>query len=243
MNRQYDDDNKGTRDPSFTTNIEADIGHRVHLVVDGEVFHIQKIGFSSSRRELFSAFREGPLQVPELTRFEGILAPIDDQMADHLQHGMLPPPHDASKETAPLLFDSPPRKVHLYKNRRGETYGGRIGQKTRERPDTLCLGNWNPIHVLTTKHRDEVTCSRCLDEIKRVEVALPEGTLTDDLERELQEEIEGADKLAEVVRFLLSRYPEDAGHAVVFHGTQLTVLDFAKGQLAIHDHRRINKNG
>jgi len=64
-------------------------------------------------------------------------------------------------------FPEKPRKVHLYKDQKGATYGGVIpGAQPRLYTNTACKGNHNHEGLLTTNNPDEVTCKLCLDKIE-----------------------------------------------------------------------------
>lgn len=58
-----------------------------------------------------------------------------------------------------MTYFDKPRKVHLYHDWKGATYGH--GQKQKPYAPTLCKGNFSSNGLLTTDDHSKVTCQSC----------------------------------------------------------------------------------
>jgi len=75
-------------------------------------------------------------------------------------------PNKRSVNPFPEAFHEPSRKVHLYQDQKGATYGGAIpGGQPRLYTNTACKGNFNHEGLLTTGDPSKVTCKLCRDKI------------------------------------------------------------------------------
>lgn len=149
-------------------------------------------------------------------------------------------------------FEEKPRKVHLYRDRTGQTYKGR-GGKEREYAHTLCAGNFASKALLTTDDPRKVTCQTCQRHIiqgtegagrhqirrDRNPEQLIDQMAKDarDLERWLEQEQAMADKMYALSVFLFGQLGENED-AICLTSPMFTVGDVAQGQFARYREHR-----
>ncbi len=73
------------------------------------------------------------------------------------------------------MFEERPRKVHLFHDQKGATYGS-MGY-THPYADTLCKGNYAGPELRTTTDREKVTCKTCLRKMGRLQRKPREDTI------------------------------------------------------------------
>lgn len=130
------------------------------------------------------------------------------------------------------LFEEKPLKVH---------WPMLQGKGSLCRPKGHGFGT----HTRYATKMEEVTCKPCLSLLpKRRAMApapeTPEAPFQyfEDVGKELELEIEWADKLAEMLRYAFGLVEDDRQHVIAVMGTQITAGDVIKGVLDRHELRR-----